>query len=92
MNINVKIAERPYTLTVDNERDEQRVRRAAQYINERLSSYRVRFSEKDVQDLLAMAAIQFVVKLIKLENNSNQTDVNERLKQLNDQVSEFLVN
>ncbi|MDR1667725.1 MAG: cell division protein ZapA [Bacteroidales bacterium] len=92
MNINVKIAERPYTLIVDNEEDEERARKAVQYINDRLSEYRVRYSEKDVQDHLAMAAIQFVVRLVKLEKNSEVAEMNERLYRLNNQVSEFLVN
>ncbi|MDR2847960.1 MAG: cell division protein ZapA [Bacteroidales bacterium] len=90
MTINVKIAERPYPLNVDDEKAEEQARRAAQYINKTLIGYRERYSEKDMQDLLAIAAIQFVVRIIKLESDVRQDDANEKLKHLNSQLEEFL--
>ncbi|GHT24407.1 hypothetical protein FACS189430_09240 [Bacteroidia bacterium] len=90
MTINVKIAERPYPLNVDNERDEEQVRKAAQYINERLIRYRMQFGEKDMQDLLAIASIQFVVSIFKLESEVRQEEANDRLNRINSRMEEFL--
>ncbi|MDR3093744.1 MAG: cell division protein ZapA [Bacteroidales bacterium] len=90
MTINVKIAERPYPLNVDNENDEEQVRKAAQYINERLIRYRMQFGEKDMQDLLAIASIQFVVSIFKLESEIRQEEANDKLNRINSRLEEFL--
>ncbi|MDR0815469.1 MAG: cell division protein ZapA [Bacteroidales bacterium] len=92
MTIHVKIAERPYPLKVDNEKEEEQVRKAAQYINERLVRYRERFGEQEMQDLLAIASIEFVVRLFKLEGDVRQEDTNERLDRINSRLEEFLAN
>ena len=88
--IKVNIAERYYPLKIDKEEDEERIRKAARLINDRLFQYKQRYSDKDVQDFLAMAALQFAVKLIGLETKVHSTDLSDKLKQLNEQLDRFL--
>ncbi len=88
--IKVNIAERYYPLKIDHEDDEERIRKAARLINDRLFRYKQQYSDKDVQDFLAIAALQFAVKLIELEAQTSSTEQADRLKQLNEQLEQFL--
>jgi cell division protein ZapA len=80
LSINVNVAERLYPLKIDRD-DEEKIRRAAKLINDKVILYKQRYSDKDVQDYLAMAALQFVIKLIECED---KTDTSEFISELND--------
>ena len=90
MTINVRIAERLYPLKVDKEDDEERIRKAGRLIDDRLSQYKQRYSNRDIQDFLAYAALQFAVKTIELEAKVSSTEQADRLKQLDEQLEVFL--
>ena len=72
LSIRVNVADRYYPLKVERE-NEEKIRKAARMINEKVLQYKQRYSDKDVQDFLAMAALQYVIKLTeeeeKLEND-----------------------
>jgi cell division protein ZapA len=72
LSIRVNVADRYYPLKVERE-NEEKIRKAARMINEKVLQYKQRYTDKDVQDFLAMAALQYVIKLTeeeeKLENN-----------------------
>ena len=89
-NINIEIAGRPYPFKVNNEEDEQRIRKAGKLISEKLFQLKQRYSDKDVQDLLAFAALQFAVKTIKLETKAGSTGQEDRLNHLDEQLDAFL--
>jgi cell division protein ZapA len=91
MTINVKIAERPYPLIVEKAEEEEQIRKAAQYINEILLQFRKSYSGQDMQDLLALAAIKFVVRIFKLENNPAHEDISGKLDRINSKLEEFLI-
>jgi len=65
--IKVQIAERFYPLKIDSS-EEEKIRKAARMINEKLLQYKQRYNDKDSQDFLAMAALQFVIKLLDCED------------------------
>ena len=67
--IRVNVADRYYPLKIDRS-DEEKIRKAAKLINEKVAQYKGRYTDrdKDFQDFLAMAALQFVIKLIDSEN------------------------
>jgi len=88
--VNIKIAEREYPFTIDKEEDEERIRKAGRLINERLSQYQQRYSNRDVQDFLAYAALQFAFKTIELETKASSTEQADKLKKLDDQLDKFL--
>ena len=88
--INIKIAERFYPLKIDREEDEERIRKAGRLIDDRLSQYKQRYSGKDVQDFLALVALQFAIKTIELETKASSTEQADKLKQLDDQLDIFL--
>jgi cell division protein ZapA len=89
LSIKVNIAERYYPLRIDRE-DEEKIRRAARLINEKILQYKQRYVDKDTQDFVAMAALQFVIQYIELESKSESSALEESLKELNDELESFL--
>jgi cell division protein ZapA (FtsZ GTPase activity inhibitor) len=62
LSIRVNVADRYYPLKVERE-NEEKIRKAARMINEKVLQYKQRYTDKDVQDFLAMASLQYVIKL-----------------------------
>ncbi|MGC9342842.1 MAG: cell division protein ZapA [Bacteroidales bacterium] len=89
LSIKVNIAERYYPLRIDRE-DEEKIRRAARLINEKILQYKQRYVDKDTQDFVAMAALQFVIQYIEMESKSKSSALEESLKELNDELESFL--
>lgn len=89
LSIKVNVAERYYPLKVDA-RDEEKIRKAARMINEKLLQYKQRYTDKDMQDFLSMAALQFVIKLLECESNTSASPILEKLKDLDLQLGEYL--
>lgn len=89
LSIKVNIAERYYPLKIDRD-DEEKIRRAARLINEKVLQYKQRYVDKDIQDFVAMAALQFVIQNIELENKTDESPFEESLKELNDELKSFL--
>jgi len=89
LSIKVNVADRYYPLKIDS-KDEEKIRKAAKLINERILQYKQRYSDKDIQDFLAMAALQYVIKVIEFEEKPDESPVLEELKILNEELNEFL--
>lgn len=91
ITINIVIADKSYKLTVARA-DEEKVRRAAALINERVKSYSAHYAFKDMQDLLAMTALQFATSTVKYESELSYRDQNmgQKLNDLNTLLSEQL--
>ncbi|MCT4638543.1 MAG: cell division protein ZapA [Bacteroidales bacterium] len=64
--IRVNVVDRYYPLKIQR-KDEETIRRAAKLINDKVVQYKQRYTDKDVQDFLAMASLQFVIKLLEGE-------------------------
>jgi len=88
--IKIIIAEREYPFKINNEEEEERIRKAGRLINDRLIQYKQRFSDKDPQDLLAFTALQFAVKTIELDTKASSTEQADKLRQLDEQLDMFL--
>jgi cell division protein ZapA len=89
LSIKVNVADRYYPLKIDR-RDEEKIRRAARMINEKVLQYKQRYTDKDVQDFLAMAALQFVIKVIDSDNQLIDSTLIEELQELNAELDEFI--
>ena len=81
LSIRVNVADRYYPLKVERE-NEEKIRKAARMINEKVLQYKQRYSDKDVQDFLAMAALQYVIKLTEEEDKLNNDQFPGALKEL----------
>lgn len=89
LSIRVNVADRYYPLKVNRE-DEEDIRRAARIINEKVIQYKQRYTDKDTQDFLAMASLQFVNQLISLQQESSDDEVTESISELNQLIGALL--
>ncbi|MFC2121121.1 cell division protein ZapA, partial [Bacteroidota bacterium] len=71
-------------------REEEKVRRAAKLINDKVLQYKQSYADKDSQDFLAMAALQFVIKYLESEGKTDVSNLVVELKDLNTELEEFL--
>jgi len=89
LSIKVNLAERYYPLKIDRD-DEEKIRRAARLINEKVLQYKQKYADKDTQDFLAMAALQFVIKVMETEDQIDMTPFEEKVKEISDRMEDFL--
>lgn len=87
--IRITIAERQYPLTI-HPSEEESMRIAVGKIRELVEFYKSKFKDRDVQDALSMAVLQFAVKLVKLEQNKELDNLVEDLKVLDRQLTEYI--
>ncbi|MBA9076677.1 MULTISPECIES: cell division protein ZapA [Rufibacter] len=88
LSIRIKIADREYPMRV-NEDEEERLRLAGKYLNERLKMFREQFGIHDKQDLLAMIALETAADKIKTEDAALETQhtLEQKLSSLNQLLS-----
>jgi len=89
LSIKVQIAERFYPLKIKR-LDEEKIRQAARLINDKILQYKQRYTDKDSQDFMAMATLQFVINLIDCEQQQNVVSLEEELGSLNNELDELL--
>jgi cell division protein ZapA (FtsZ GTPase activity inhibitor) len=89
LSIRINVADRYYPLKVERE-NEERIRKAARMINEKVLQYKQRYSDKDVQDFLAMASLQYVIKLTEEEDKLNNNYFPDALKELIQKIDSVL--
>ena len=89
LSIKVQIAERFYPLKIKRQ-DEEKIRKASKLINDKVLQYKQGYTDKDAQDFLAMAALQFVINLIDCEQQQNVVSLEEELGSLSSELDELL--
>jgi cell division protein ZapA (FtsZ GTPase activity inhibitor) len=89
LSIKVQIAERFYPLKIKRQ-DEEKIRKASKLINDKVLQYKQRYTDKDTQDFMAMAALQFVINLIDCEQQQNVVSLEEELGSLSSELDELL--
>lgn len=89
LSIKVNVADRYYPLKIER-KDEEKIRKAARLINEKVSQYKQRYLDKDVQDFLAMAALQFVTRVIEMENKFDVQPLEQKVQELNEELEEYI--
>jgi len=89
LSIRVNVADRYYPLKIDRDNEED-IRKAARLINEKVLQYKQKYVDKDIQDFLAMASLQYVIRMLELEKNSKKADLSESLRELTLSIDEVL--
>jgi cell division protein ZapA len=89
LSIRVNVADRYYPLKIEKD-DEEKIRKAAKLINDKVLMYKQRYVDKETQDFLAMAALQFVIQLIDEEEKSGDDDLPKILEELNQKLESAL--
>ncbi|KOH46980.1 cell division protein ZapA [Sunxiuqinia dokdonensis] len=89
LSININIDGRIYPLTIMKEQEEK-YRKAAKILNEILLQYKKKYAENDSKDFLAMAAFQFVLRNLELEERVDESPFIEKVKELNEMLGDYL--
>jgi cell division protein ZapA (FtsZ GTPase activity inhibitor) len=89
LSIRVNIADRYYPLKIDRD-DEEKIRRAAKMINDKVFQYKTKYTDKDIQDFLAMSELQFVIRMLEMEDKNEETHLIDKLQKLNETLDELL--
>jgi cell division protein ZapA len=89
LSIRVNVADRYYPLKVERE-NEEKIRKAARMINEKVLQYKQRYTDKDVQDFLAMASLQYVIKLNEVEDKITTDHLPGTLNELIGKIDKVL--
>ncbi len=87
-NIKLQVAGKYYPLTILRS-DEEKIRKAAKLINEKVERYKDNFEAGDKADYLAMAAVQLVTQLIELQDKTNVNPIMDTLRELDNELSDF---
>ena len=91
LSIRINIAERYYPLKV-NRNEEERIRKAAKLINDKLLLYKQTYSGKEAQDFMAMVSLHFATKMIEMEEKMDELPIVEKISNLNSTIEEYLNN
>jgi cell division protein ZapA len=91
-SIKVNIINRIYPVLVSDSLEEERIRKAVRLIEEKVKSYKERFSVKDEIDLLAMCGLEFATEaLIRDEQEDGKyLELSDRIKKLNDSIQQSI--
>jgi cell division protein ZapA len=89
LSIRINIADRYYPLKIDRN-DEEKIRKAARTINEKVLQYKQKYADKDTQDFLAMAALQFMIKVIDREEIKGDSEIQQKIRDLNEELGAVL--
>jgi cell division protein ZapA (FtsZ GTPase activity inhibitor) len=89
LSIRVNVADRYYPLKVERD-NEEKIRKAARMINEKVLQYKQRYTDKDVQDFLAMAALQYVIKLTEEEEKLDNDYIPDTIRELISKIDTVL--
>jgi cell division protein ZapA len=91
ISIKVNIADRWYPLRIAFA-EEERIRAAAKRINDRIVRYQQSYKNRDVQDALSIAVLQYVVKLMNYEEATDTAPLVDGVQQVDKRLGEYLQN
>jgi cell division protein ZapA len=91
LSIKLNIDGHYYSIRVDRA-DEERFRRAATLINDRIKVYKSKFdtTTKTPLDFVAMAAIEFVSKYIGNEAKTDDTELLSELRIMSNDINDYI--
>ncbi|MGM0666575.1 MAG: cell division protein ZapA [Bacteroidota bacterium] len=90
LSIRVNVADRYYPLKIGRD-EEERIRKAARLINEKVLQYKQKYVDKDIQDFLAMAALQYVIQLLEANKMVDDREVSQNIKEISDRIDAVLI-
>ena len=88
-SIRISIADRSYPLKIAVS-DEEKIRAAAKIINDKVDLYKQKFVNRDNQDALSMALLQFVIRLIESEQKEESNQIVDDLQNLDTLLDEYI--
>ena len=92
LKVNIVIAGRTYPLSVNNTKEEEGMRKAANDINKLIKMFEQNYAVSDKQDVLAMCALQYASKLeiASLQNTEDESEVVQKIDALTRTIASHL--
>lgn len=92
LKIKITIAGRSYPLTINNEVEEEGMRKAAKKINDLVSKFESNYAVSDKQDVLSMCALQFAsqLEIQAIKEDLELAEIKNKLNVLNNKVEAHL--
>ncbi|MBP5504626.1 MAG: cell division protein ZapA [Bacteroidales bacterium] len=87
--ITVTIGGRKFTFHILPE-NEERVRASVKKIEEKVAFYASKYATKDMQDILSIVLMEFVMQYISLEQKDDTKDMTEGLSALDRRLEEYI--
>ena len=87
--ITVTIGGRKFTFHILPE-SEERVRSSVKKIEEKVSFYAAKYSTKDMQDILSIVLMEFVMQYISLEEKDDLKGITDGIAALDSRLDEYL--
>ncbi len=81
ITINLTMGGLTYPITILRSEEED-MRRAAKWVDNRLNAYRERYKELSTERLLTMVAFHFSLERVKLEKRNDTEPYREKIKEL----------
>lgn len=89
ISVKIPVAGRVYPLTIAMD-EEEAIRLAAKDIDESIAKLRATYAVRDIQDLLAMTALEAVSEIKKDRSNNELNQCIESLNQIDEQLNNLL--
>lgn len=89
--INLPVAGKPYPITIQRV-NEEKFRKAAKLINDKIDEYKNTFEVEEPKDYLAMAALQLVSELVELQKHTDVNPVFEIIRDLDIALQDTIKN
>jgi cell division protein ZapA len=89
LSIKINIGDRFYPLKIERE-DEEKIRKAAAIINDKINQYKQKYSDKDHFDFLAMASLQFALKSIESDASEQVDAFKNEVNTLNENMEKYI--
>lgn len=92
LKIKITIAGRVYPIKINNENEEEGMRKAANQINELVTKFEKNYAVSDKQDVLAMCALQFasLIEINAINNDEDLIKATEKINKLSVLIDEHL--
>ena len=91
LSIRLNIADRFYPLKVNRDEEEQ-LRKAAKLINDRITKYKLKYTSKDLQDIMSMVMLEVVNKNFELEDKLDEMPIINQINEINEELIDYLDN
>lgn len=92
LRIKVTIGDRVYPLTINNESEEEGIRKAVKKINDLIKKFEENYEVRDKQDVLAMCALQFasLQEVKSVFNSQDSVAIENKLNAMSTKLDSYL--
>jgi cell division protein ZapA len=89
LSIKINIGDRYYPMRIERN-EEEKYRRAASMLNDKITKYKHSFADKDQYDFLAMTALQMAVHAVQSSESNDIGKLKSEIDLLNEEIEKYI--